>query len=44
MEAKVKVKFHEKLNTLIASKKENNSFLSKIGMLLHQINKEISER
>ena len=40
MEAEMKVKFYEKLNTLIASKKENNSFLSKgkYGKLIHQIN------
>ena len=40
MEPEMKVKFCEKLNTLIASKKENNSFVSKkkFDMLIQQIN------
>ena len=49
MEAEMKVKFYEKLNTLIASKTVNNSSLikEKYGMLIDQIktlNKETRER
>lgn len=33
MEPEMKVKFCEKLNALIASKKENNSFVSKKSLI-----------
>ena len=40
MEAVMKIKFYQKLNALIKSKKDNNSFLSveKYELLIQQIN------
>ena len=40
MEAVMKIKFYQKLNALIESKKDNNSFLSveKYELLIQQIN------